>query len=162
MKLRYLVVGVLVGALCAIGVGAALGKSGHKRSSGVLFAYATGKKEVSATTGKKGAGDSDARAGFTAVIDGGQFCWGIAAKNVDGTPSGAHIHRGGPKVNGPIVIPLDAPTSADPGASSGCETVAADLLTEIKQHPRRFYFNIHSTPDFPAGAARGQLSGKRK
>lgn len=128
----------------------------------MLFVSATGKKEISATTGHKGAGDRNGRAGFTAVIDEGQFCWAIVAKNVDGTPSGAHIHKGGPKVNGPIVIALKPPESGDPGTSSDCQAVDADLAKDIKKHPHRYYFNLHSMPGFPAGAVRGQLSWRRR
>ena len=163
MKYRYLVVATLLGALCAFGVASAIGKQGDKKKKPykAFYALATGKKEVSPTTGKKGAGDPDGRAGFTAVFDGNQFCWSFAAKNVDGTPSGAHIHRGQPNENGPIVIPLDTPASTDPGAASGCTTVELDLAKAIRKNPRKYYFNLHSTPDFPAGAVRGQLFGKR-
>ena len=161
MKLRYLVAAALAGVLCTVGVSAVLAAK-RPVFSGALFSYATGKKEVSTTTGKKGAGDKNARAGFTAVIDGTSFCWSIAAKNVDGTPSGAHIHRGGPSRNGPIVIPLDPPRDADPGASSGCETITAGLAREIGKNASRFYVNLHSTPGFPGGAVRGQLSWKKR
>jgi hypothetical protein len=162
MKFRYLVVAALLGALCAFGVTVALGASKKRGSPGALYAFATGKKEVSPTTGKKGAGDRNGRAGFTTVIDGTEFCWGIAAKNVDGTPSGAHIHKGRRSRNGPIVIALDPPASIDPGASSGCETIDSDLARAIKKNPGKYYFNLHSTPDFPNGAVRGQLFGKRR
>jgi hypothetical protein len=160
MKLRHIILAVLVGALFAF-VSSSVLAAKRPTFAGALFANATGKKEVSATTGKKGAGDRNARVGFTAVIDGDQFCWAIAAKNVDGTPSGAHIHKGGPRVNGPVVIPLDPPENADPGASSGCETVDTALLRAIRKNPHKYYFNLHSTPSFPGGAARGQLSFKR-
>ncbi|MGH2917988.1 MAG: CHRD domain-containing protein [Solirubrobacteraceae bacterium] len=161
MKVRYLVVAASIGALGAFTVSSAIGAK-RPVFPGVLFATATGKKEVSPTTGKKGAGDKNARAGFTAVFDDGQVCWGIAAKNVDGTPSGAHIHKGGANVNGPIVVGLTPPENADPGASSGCQAIEEKLAKDIKQHPNRYYFNLHSTPKFPAGAARGQLSWKTK
>jgi CHRD domain len=139
-----------------------------------LFAVALGKKEVSLTTGKKGAGDSNGRAGFTAVIrntDGpdSAFCFGYAIKNLDGTPSGAHIHRGRPTVNGPILINLGdgigdtgLPPSGETGAATGCETISDTLASAIKKNPSKYYFNAHTTPDFPSGAVRGQLFGKRK
>lgn len=161
MKLRYLVGAAVVGVLCTLGVSSVLAAK-RPTFAGALFAYATGKKEVSASTRKKGAGDKNARVGFTAVIDGTRFCWSIAAKDLDGTPSGAHIHRGGPSTNGPIVIPLDPPEDADPGASSGCRTISTSLAEAIGKNASRFYFNLHSTPGFPSGAARGQLSWKQR
>ena len=141
MKVRYLVVAALVGAACAFGATSVF--SAVSSGGGALFTLGTGKKEVSTTTGKKNAGDRNARAGFTAVIDGDRFCWGIAVKDVDGSPTGAHIHKGGPNVNGPVVIALDPPANVDPGASSGCEDVAADLARAIKKNPHKYYFNIH-------------------
>jgi hypothetical protein len=31
------------------------------------------------------------------------------------------------------------------------------LLSDIKRSPQKFYFNVHSTPNFPGGAIRGQI-----
>jgi len=31
------------------------------------------------------------------------------------------------------------------------------LLSDIKRSPKNFYFNVHTTPDFPGGAIRGQI-----
>lgn len=160
MRLRSALAAGLAVALCAFGISTAIGAK-RAQFAGVLSASATGKKEVSATTGKKRAGDADGRAGFTAVIDGTQLCWAIVAKDVDGTPSGAHIHRGGPSVNGPVVVPLTAPASVDPGTSSGCRTISAELAAAIVKNPKKYYFNLHSTPRFPGGAVRGQLSWKK-
>ena len=163
MRLRYLLLAAVVGALATVGVTAAIGKK-PSTDPGTLFATALGKKEVSAVTGKKGAGDPNGRAGFTAVIRSNtSFCWGYAVKNVNGTPSGAHIHRGRPNVNGPIVIPLTPlPGSAAAGAASNCTTIDEDLGKAIKKNPSKYYFNFHTTPDFPNGAVRGQLFGKRR
>lgn len=171
MRRRYLLVGALVGALATVGVTTAIGA--RKGDPGSLFAVALGKKEVSPTTGKKRAGDLNGRAGFTAVIrntDGpdSAFCFGYAVKNVEGTPSGAHVHRGRPGVNGPILINLGdgigdsgLPGSGVTGAGSGCETITDTLAGKIKKNPSKYYFNFHVTPDFPSGAVRGQLFGKR-
>ena len=155
MRIRYLAAAALVGALCAVAVTVAIGASSS--NPGTLFAVGLGKKEVSPTTGEKGAGDRNGRAGFTAVIDGTEFCWGYAAKNVNGTPSGAHIHRGGPDRNGPVVIPLDAATSFDPGAASGCETITSELAGKIRRNPAKYYFNLHTTGQTYFGDMRGQL-----
>lgn len=161
MSLREGVAAITVIALCAFGISTAIGAK-RPVFPGVFAATATGKKEVSTTTGKKNAGDQGARAGFTAVIDGGQLCWAIVAKNVDGTLSGAHIHKGAANVNGPVVVPLDPPTSGDPGTSSACQEITAALAAAITKNPAKHYFNLHSTPSFPGGAVRGQLSWKTK
>jgi CHRD domain-containing protein len=131
------------------------GKRVVKRST--LFAVLNGRNELNATTLKRGAGDPD---GFgsanvlTAKSD--TVCFGISVTGI-GTPTAAHIHRGKRNQNGPVVIPLTAPTSGDPGASSGCVSgVATSLVSELRQKPHRFYVNVHTT-DFTGGAIRGQL-----
>jgi hypothetical protein len=158
MRLRYLVLGLVLGMASTAGV---TGVFGAVSSGGALFGNGTGAKEISAVTGKKGAGDRDARAGFTAIIDGTQFCWAIAVKNADGAPAGLHIHRGGPSKNGPIVIPLDPPENLNPGAKSGCESISSSLAKSLREHANRYYFNLH-TSQFGGGALRGQLSWKTK
>jgi hypothetical protein len=159
MKVRYLLVAALLGAALAVTATIAIGQN-RPRNPGTLFGVMLGKKEISPVTGRKGAGDLNGRGGATAVIRGDQFCWGIAVKNI-GTPVAAHVHRGRRNVNGPIVIPLDAPSNGTAGASSGCETIDTDLANRIKRHPSRYYFNVHTT-EFPGGAIRGQIFGKRK
>jgi hypothetical protein len=158
MKVRYLLVAALLGAALAVTATIAIGQN-RPRNPGTLFATMLGKKEISAVTGRKGAGDLNGRGGATAVIKGDQFCWGIAVKNI-GAPVGAHVHRARRNKNGPIVIPLDPPSSGDAGASSGCETISSDLAGKIRRHPSRYYFNVHTT-QFPNGAIRGQIFGKR-
>ncbi len=70
-----------------------------------------------------------------------------------GIVTAAHIHRGGPGVNGPPVVTLDAPDDND---SDDCDTVDDALVDEIRSHPGGFYVNVH-TADYPDGAIRGQL-----
>jgi len=132
------------------------GKPGAKTEH-VLFALLKGRNEIG-VDGRKGAGDSDGRGGFTATIANDQVCFGLAVDNID-APVAAHIHRGKPSQNGPIVVTLTAPSSGDPGASGAC--VPPDggntaVLGEILKHPNHFYVNVH-TAAFPDGAARGQL-----
>jgi hypothetical protein len=168
VKIRYLAVAALVGALSVALVTAAIGaKKSPPPKAKTFYAVLLGKNEVSTTTGKKRAGDLNGRGGATAIIDGNQFCFGIVVRNIDG-PVAAHVHRGRPSVNGPIVIPeapatsLTPPASGDPGASSGCVTVNnSALLAAIKRNPHKYYFNVH-TSAFPNGAIRGQIFGKRK
>jgi hypothetical protein len=77
-------------------------------------------------------------------------------QNLTSGLNAAHIHRGPPGVNGPVVIPL----SINPGTTSGTvsDTATADpaLLDEICLNPGGFYINLH-TDTFPGGEIRGQL-----
>jgi CHRD domain len=120
-----------------------------------LFAALNGANEVNAE-GEKGVGDRDGGGSFTAIIKGGELCYGLAVKDIE-NPTAAHIHRGGPNTAGDIVVPLDSlPTSGDSGSSAGCTDVSRRLVRQIRRNPRRFYVNVH-TADFPEGAVRGQL-----
>jgi len=131
------------------------GKKATRQS--LFFAVLSGKKEISPTTGKKGAGDLDGRGTFSGLVDRGQtFCFGITVTGLD-TPILAHIHKGRRGENGPIVIPLTPPSGGDPGASSGCVSADPNLLADISKHPKRYYANVH-TNAFPGGAVRGQLA----
>jgi hypothetical protein len=159
MRLRYLAAAVVAGALAALAISSALAMVSGSSARGPFFAVMTGKKEVS-PSGKKGVGDKNGRGGFTAVIDGGQLCFGIVVKNLS-TPVAAHIHKGSPKVAGPIKLPLTPPTSGNPGASSGCVSIGSKLARRIRKNPRKYYVNVHTT-DFPGGAIRGQLFAKTK
>ena len=68
----------------------------------------------------------------------------------------AHIHRGGPGVDGGIAV--DLITAPESGTRfTGCtEDVSKRLIRQILRRPRRFYVNVH-TAAFPGGAVRGQL-----
>jgi hypothetical protein len=119
----------------------------------------TGGNEVDAN-GRRGAGDPNGRGSFTAIVDGDQLCFGITVKNLGAAPTAAHIHGPArPNQNAGIVVPLTAPTSPDPGASSGCVSVDPALAQAILKNPHRYYANVHTT-QFPAGAIRGQLHRK--
>jgi hypothetical protein len=162
MRVRAMLIAAVLAAVLAVAVVGVVGAGaqGSGSKSKALFAVLTGKKEVSATTGKKGAGDLDGRGTFGAMFDGNALCFGITVKNI-ATPIAAHIHRGSPRENGPIVVTLVHPATGDPGASSGCTTVEASLAQAIQKNPRKYYANVH-TGDFPGGAVRGQLFGKRR
>jgi hypothetical protein len=79
-----------------------------------------------------------------------QLCYTLTVSGLTGVTA-AHIHRGS---TGDVVVPFTAPTS---GTSSGCVTVAKDLLREILANPAGFYVNVHTTA-FPNGQIRGNLS----
>jgi hypothetical protein len=156
---------VLLGAVAlaiAALAGATPGNNTSSKADRVLFALLKGRNEIG-TDGRKGAGDPDGRGGFTALIANNQVCFGLTVDNI-AQPVAAHIHRGRPSQNGPIVVTFaPLPSSGDPGASGGC--VPPDggntaVLDEILKHPNRFYANVH-TGDFPGGAIRGQLKHRR-
>ena len=144
---------VAVVAVAVVGVVGA-GAKGSK----ALFASLTGKKEVSAD-GERGVGDLNGRGSFSGVFAGNELCYGLTVKGTE-PPEAAHIHEGSRRVAGGIVVPLEEPSSS-PGASSDCVDVEAGLARRIQRNPAKFYVNIH-TADFPGGAVRGQLFGKRR
>jgi hypothetical protein len=153
--------GALVLAITAL-AGATPGKSSSSKAERVLFALLKGRNEIG-PDGRRGAGDPDGRGGFTGLIANNQVCFGLTVDNI-AQPIAAHIHRGRPSQNGPIVVTFaPLPASGDPGASGGC--VPPDggntaVLEEILKHPNHFYVNVH-TGDFPGGAVRGQLKHRR-
>lgn len=153
MKSRIVIVALSVALVSVVVIPLATGASGERSRS--LSAVMNGKKEVDAD-GNKNTGDRNGLGSFTAVIDRGQLCFGLTVRDLD-APVAAHIHRGGPNVAGPVVLPLAPhPAAGDPGASSACIAVTERLANEMLKRPSRFYVNVHTGP-FPNGAVRGQL-----
>ena len=69
-----------------------------------------------------------------------------------------HIHVGPLGTPGPIVVTLFTGSFAGTGSTSGCaQNVDGDLIKAIRQDPTAYYVNVHSRPNFPGGAVRGQL-----
>jgi len=103
-------------------------------------------------------GTTEPNATGTAVVrirkDAGQVCYRLRAANVTLPTVGAHIHRGGTGVTGPVVVPF-TPPGAD-GNSSGCTAASSSLIDEIIGNPAGFYVNVH-TKEHPGGAIRAQL-----
>jgi hypothetical protein len=103
-------------------------------------------------------GTSEPNAKGTAVVrirkDAGLVCYRLHAENITLPAAAAHIHRGAAGVNGPVVVPFQAPGAT--GNSDGCVTAAGPLIDEIIANPAGFYVNVHTT-EHPAGAIRAQL-----
>ena len=101
-----------------------------------------------------GGGDPDGSGFFSMTVNLGQseICYDLTVADLD-TVVAAHIHSAPAGINGPIVVPLDAPVS---GSSSDCVTVDTSLARAIAKAPQVFYVNVH-TVLFPGGAIRGQL-----
>lgn len=147
------VIAVLAAATVAAGalLGAVIAQGQGGKSSKVLFAVMTGKKEVPAK------GDANGRGSFTAIVAGDQLCFGLTVRDI-AEPTAAHIHKGGSKKAGPVLITLARPSSS-PGASSSCVDVKSSDAAAILKNPNKYYVNVHNE-DFPGGAIRGQLFGK--
>jgi hypothetical protein len=139
-------------ALVALATTASAEPAGQK-----LLGLLNGNEEVDAN-GAPNQGDLDAAGYVVATVDGkaGKVCvteFKVAA--VDGTVSLFHIHKEVAGKNGPIVVDF-VPLLP---SGIGCVQVPNNrrLLNDIKRAPSKFYFNVHSTPNFPAGAIRGQI-----
>jgi hypothetical protein len=160
MRLRAAVVVAAASALAiALIVVMGAGAQGGGQAPNALFAVLSGAKEVS-PTGDRGDGDRNGRGSFSAIFDGNRLCYGLTNKNIQ-DPIAAHIHSGTARQAGDVEIPLEHPSAGDPGASSACVRVARPLARAIQANPSRYYVNVH-TADFPNGAVRGQLFGKRR
>jgi hypothetical protein len=121
-----------------------------------------GQEEVN-DLGEPGQGDLNGR-GFAVVkvdteLD--EVCWTILVRGIELPALAAHIHQAAAGSNGPIVVPLTAPTAGGGflqrlgiGIATGCTT--SDVADQLAADPSGFYVNVHNTP-FPNGALRGQL-----
>jgi hypothetical protein len=103
------------------------------------------------------AGDPDAIGTATVWVNAGtgSVCYAWSVSNAATPILAAHIHHAVAGVAGPVVVPLP-PTG--PSSGTGCTTgVSRSLADAILTHPWEYYVNVHNA-EFPAGAARGQLS----
>jgi hypothetical protein len=142
-----LVTGLVV-ALTAVGV--AVADNGGRPFSTTL----TGAEEA------PGPGDPDATGQADLTLNQGrnEVCFTISWADVDGTVFAGHIHVAPAGSPGPIVVTLFTGSFAGTDSVSGCvENVDADLIKAIRHDPSAYYVNVHSSPNFPGGAIRGQL-----
>jgi hypothetical protein len=105
-------------------------------------------------------GDADATGTAALTLNQGQqqVCFDLSWENVDGEVVAAHVHIGSEGVAGPVVVPLFMGSFDGTGAVSDCVDADAATIKAIRQDPSAYYVNVHSAPDFPAGAIRGQLN----
>ena len=111
-----------------------------------LEASLTGEKEVPGPGDPNGWGEAEVK------VYKARVCYELAVARIKPAIA-AHIHRGGPSVAGPIVVELKAPTD---GSSEGCKAITKKLSKNLREHPWRYYVNVHNDP-YPEGAIRGQL-----
>ncbi len=140
---------VLVVVLLVLTTMVAAAQATHPRFAATL----TGAAEVPA-------GDADG-SGTAAILfqAANDVCFTLRVSNITLPAAAAHIHEGAAGVNGPIVIPLQAPDAN--GVAEGCTTGDPAVLTRIQNNPAGFYVNVH-TSDFPQGAVRGQLAAQQE
>ncbi|MQA75621.1 MAG: CHRD domain-containing protein, partial [Solirubrobacterales bacterium] len=84
----------------------------------------------------------------------GRACFDIRFEGI-GDAIMAHIHKGGPDVNGDIKVPFFEDMQGVSSPAKGCVDVKKGLLKKIAKKPNGWYVNVH-TEEFPNGAIRGQ------
>lgn len=136
--LAVCVLGALVLALPSLASGST--------SLSTLEASLTGEREVPGPGDKDGLGEAEVK------VYKARVCYTLEVERIKAATA-AHIHLGLRGEAGPIVAELKAPAD---GSSSGCVAVARALSLELKEHPGRYYVNVHNDP-YPEGAVRGQL-----
>jgi CHRD domain len=107
-----------------------------------------------------GPGDPDATGQANLRLNQGQgrICFDLSWEDIDGTVFAAHIHRAPAGDPGPIVVPLFEGSFKGTDETSDCVLgISKGLIKDIRKHPDAYYVNVHSEPDFEAGAVRGQL-----
>jgi hypothetical protein len=133
---------LLLGALSA----PALATSGDDPLA-TLRANLTGEKEV------PGPGDPDGSGTAVVKVFRAKLCYTLRVENIQLRQLQAHIHLGLRDEAGPVIVPLEPPTG---GFSSACTPITRALSLELREHPSRYYVNVHNER-FPDGAIRGQL-----
>jgi hypothetical protein len=142
MNSRRLLAAVVLAMLAALVL--ALPASGDPLA--ILEARLTGEQEVPGPGDPNGSGKAVVKVFETKV------CYKLEVRRI-APATAAHIHLGLRGEAGPVVAPLKPPTD---GSSSGCVAVPRALSLELKEHPNRYYVNVHNRP-YPDGAIRGQL-----
>jgi hypothetical protein len=143
MNSRRLFAAVLLAMLAALVL--ALPASGAPLAT--LEAKLTGEQEVPGPGDPNGSGKAVIKVFETKV------CFTLKVERIR-PATAAHIHLGLRGEAGPVVAPLEPPPTD--GSSSGCVDVPRALSLELREHPGRYYVNVHNKP-FPDGAIRGQL-----
>ncbi|MDQ3642473.1 MAG: CHRD domain-containing protein [Actinomycetota bacterium] len=124
-----------------------IGSAGAASAAEVFTAELQGEEEVPV----RGDLDGTGFAVVAAIPEVGLVCYGVVVFGI-APANAAHIHEAPRGVAGPVVVPLQAPTSGD---SAGCVSNQAEA-EDIAENPSDYYVNVHNA-EFPGGALRGQL-----
>ncbi len=117
-------------------------------TSSTYTAELSGAKQVG-----RGDPDGTGKADISFADELKRVCWDLSNLKNLGPVTGAHIHRGGPRVDGPIVLPLKQATE---GGWRGCSNDTAWVQRAFDEGLSNYYVNVH-TAEYPGGAIRGQL-----
>lgn len=172
MRKQVRVVGAAVGSV-ALASGLVMSTLGGTAVAGhenrIASATLAGDKEVR-KNGKLGGGDRDGR-GTVSVFgvdkSPNTLCYVLRVSKIGLEGLAGHIHKGGKRVNGPVVVSLAAPGDGDAsdcfkrGDTRGPMNAQVFLVKgvgaqQILKRPGDFYVNVHNS-EFPDGAIRGQL-----
>ena len=118
MKLRTIAIAAVV-ALIAVAAAAGATHSGGNS----LHTTLTGKAETPK-------GDPNGSGTAEVKITGKKVCWEIKATERRRRSTAAHIHKGGPGVAGPVVVPFGGAYKA-----KGCMATTASIAAAIKKNP---------------------------
>lgn len=144
---------VIGGAACLAALAAvaviALPASGTAPPGSAFFAKLDGEH------GPAPDADPDGYGTFSGGLRGTSFCYGYTVFKI-GNPTAAHIHVGGPNVDGGIRVGLQIPASGLSGSRAACTTLTTAQANAIRTNPGGHYVNVHNGA-FPNGAIRGQL-----
>jgi hypothetical protein len=132
--------------------GSASGSSGSSQSGGAwtkLSAKLSGSNEV-------GGGDPNGSGTAAVKVRGTEICFDLKWSGFEAIMS--HIHKAPAGTNGDVVVPFFTSESPlDANSKSGCVSAKESVVKAIAANPSNYYVNVHS-PEFPKGAARGQLA----
>src|SRR6266516_4704743 len=96
-----------------------------------IFAVLSGGNEID-SSGHARAGDPDGRGAATLLVHGnGKVCFTIVVTHI-GKPVAAHVHSARAGIRGPVIIPLKAPASGNPGTVGGCvDGISKSLISDM-------------------------------
>jgi len=101
------------------------------------------------------AADPDGSGTAAVKVRGTEVCFDLKWSGFEAIMS--HIHKGAAGTNGDVLVPFFTSESPlDANSKSGCVTAKESVVKNIVANPSNYYVNVHS-PEFPKGAARGQL-----
>jgi CHRD domain len=139
------IVGVVSIALVVGAVGGALA------ANSTVSAKLSGNAEVPGPGDDDGSGEAD----LTLKPKKKKISFNISFEGIE-NPVAGHIHKGTKKVAGAIKVPLFEDQAGVTSPVSGTVKAKKKLIKKIQNDPNGWYVNLH-TPDFEAGAIRGQL-----